>query len=113
MEFAKVHGIDELMEACYTFMAREFEILIGHSSFTSLSVSEVSELLGRDDLITANGEESVFRAICTWMSERGNKRTTRLLPSLIKQLRPCNLPENCIESFADQYPIIETDAAFR
>lgn len=85
MVLAKKHALPILRKAACKFVQREFEAVVEGWSFIELSIDEVVEYLG-DDNIVVDSEHAVFDAAVKWIEASRNGRRQHY-PKLMGALR--------------------------
>ncbi|XP_024916042.1 kelch-like protein 10 isoform X2 [Cynoglossus semilaevis] len=82
-QFTNVYFSSELQHRAQRLITEHFEDVCAGEEFLQLSVQELAEILGRDDLYVSK-ESSVFSAICRWIDYRPKERERHIVLLLSK-----------------------------
>lgn len=86
-QFTNVYFSSELQHRAQRLITEHFEDVCAGEEFLQLSVQELAEILGRDDLYVSK-ESSVFSAICRWIDYRPKERERHIVLLLSKVCSP-------------------------
>lgn len=109
--FAEMHSCFDLYTQCTKYLLKHFNDVLETEEFLQLSFSEAMDILSSDELNVVN-EETVFKAIESWVEYEPKQRQT-YLHKLLKCLRLPQLSVGFLKKCIDKCELLEDDLSSR